>query len=135
MKVLVDTSVWSLSLRRRTPVDDSVVRELIELVREGRASILAAIRQELLNGVRERAVFDRLRDKLRAFPDETLDTADYERATEHFNTCRSKGLQGSNTDFLLCAIAERGAMPILTTDADFTRYAELLPITLHAPRQ
>jgi predicted nucleic acid-binding protein len=36
----------------------------------------------------------------------------------------------SNTDFLICAVAERRAFPILTTDADFTRFATVLPIVL-----
>jgi hypothetical protein len=50
---------------------------------------------------------------------------------DHFNTCRVRGIQGSNTDFLPCAIAERHAFPIFTTDADFSRYVKLLPVTLH----
>jgi predicted nucleic acid-binding protein len=40
-------------------------------------------------------------------------------------------VQGSNTDFLICAAAERRNLPILTTDADFRRFAAILPITLH----
>jgi predicted nucleic acid-binding protein len=93
--------------------------------------MLWAIRQELLSGVRDATVFRRLRDHLRAFADEPLGHEDYERAAEHFNTCRAAGVQGSNTDFLLCAVAERRAFPILTTDADFTRYAALVPVKLH----
>ena len=50
---------------------------------------------------------DRLRDHLRAFPDEAITSADYERAADCFTLCRTKGIQGSNTDFLLCAVAER----------------------------
>ena len=42
-----------------------------------------------------------------------------------------EGVQGSNTDFLICAAAERRGLPIFTTDADFTRFARLLPIELH----
>src|SRR5439155_23131856 len=60
--------------------------------------------------------------------DEPLDTADFERAAEHFNTCRARGVQGSNTDFLICAVAERRNVPILMTDADFTRFVKVLPI-------
>ncbi|PYR75773.1 MAG: hypothetical protein DMF86_14380 [Acidobacteria bacterium] len=63
--------------------------------------------------------------------DEPLDTADFERAAEHFNTCRARGVQGSNTDFLICAVAERRKLPILTNDADFSRVAAILPVTLH----
>lgn len=130
MKVLVDTSVWSLALRRRAPTHEGV-GELGRLVRHGRVAIVGPIRQELLSGVRDASVFRRLRDHLEAFADEPLQQEDYVRAAEHFNTCRAAGVQGSNTDFLLCAVAERLAVPILTTDADFGRYASLLPVKLH----
>jgi predicted nucleic acid-binding protein len=69
--------------------------------------------------------------QLQAFTDEPLVSADYERAAEHFNACRAKGVQGSNTDFLICAIAERRNLPVLTTDRDFIRFAAVLPISLH----
>ena len=131
MKVLVDTSVWSLALRRRAAVDRPEVRELRALVDEGRVAMIGPIRQELLSGIRTPDGFDLLRTHLRAFVDEPLDIADYERAAEHFNACRAQGLQGSNTDFLICAAAERRHLPILTADDDFVRFAKLLPIALH----
>jgi predicted nucleic acid-binding protein len=131
MKVLVDTSVWSLALRRRAGLDRPEVVELRSLIDEGRVAIIGPIRQELLNGIRSRESFVRLRDHLRAFPDEDLTAHDHERAAEHFNVCRARGIQGSNTDFLICAAAERRGFPILTTDDDFVRFAEVLPIALH----
>ena len=131
MKVLADTSVWSLALRRRSRAAGALVDELRALVEEGRVAIIGPIRQELLSGIRDGVTFARLRDHLRAFEDEPLEAADFERAAEHFNTCRARGIQGSNTDFLICAAAERRRLPILTTDADFTRYARVLPISLH----
>ena len=36
MKILVDTSIWSLSLRRHKPVEDENVKELQELIQEMR---------------------------------------------------------------------------------------------------
>jgi predicted nucleic acid-binding protein len=132
MKVLVDTAVWSLALRRRKPSANPAVEELRSLIDEGRVAMIGVIRQELLSGIRTPETFDRLRDNLRAFSDEQLETADFERAAEHFNTCRANGIQGSNTDFLICAVAERRNLPILTTDADFTRFAQVLPIALRA---
>jgi hypothetical protein len=129
--VLVDTSVWSLALRRRADAETPTVNELRTLVDQGRVAMIGPIRQELLSGIRTLESFERLRDHLRPYPDEVLESADFERAAEHFNTCRAHGVQGSNTDFLICAVAERRTLPILTTDIDFTRFAELLPITLH----
>jgi len=135
MNVLVDTSVWSLALRRRRVEEESaVVRELRELVSEGSAVLMGPVRQELLSGVRSSEQYQRLRDHLRAFPDLQLRTEDYELAAEHFNSSRIRGVQGSNTDFLICAVAEHRNLPIFTTDDDFTRFAELLTIRLHRPR-
>ena len=82
------------------------------LIQEGRASIIGPIRQEILSGIRERAQCVRLRDTLRNFPDCILRRTDYERAAEILNVCRRKGIQGSNTDFLICAYSERHEMPI-----------------------
>ena len=57
-------------------------------------------------------------------------TEDHVRAAGFFNQCRREGIQGSNTDFLICAAASRRQIPILTTDRDFDRFAEVLPIAL-----
>ena len=131
MKVLVDTSVWSLALRPRGKADRPEVQELASLVGEGRVAMIGPIRQELLSGIRTEESFERLKDHLRAFTDETLATADFERAAAHFNSCRQRGIQGSNTDFLICAVAERRGYPILTSDEDFVAFAKILPIVLH----
>jgi len=130
VKVLVDTSVWSLAFRRRAPRDEAV-DELRRLISHGRAALIGPIRQELLSGIRDSGAFERLRDALRAFPDEPLATADHERAAELFNACRAAGVQGSNTDFLICAVSERQRFPILTTDADFGRFAGIVPVAIH----
>lgn len=134
MKVLVDTSVWSLALRRNLPSEGPEVSELIELIREFRVLMIGPVRQELLSGIKNQSQFLKLRNQLRPFPDLELTTRDYEHAAEFFNLCRGKGIQGSNTDFLICAIAARLKVPIFTTDGDFTLFQAHLPITLHSPR-
>jgi predicted nucleic acid-binding protein len=134
MNVLVDTGVWSLALRRREVSQHPASLELRELIREGRAHLIGPIRQEVLSGIREKAHFARLRDHLREFPDLPVRTVDHERAAEFFNVCRSHGVQGSNTDFVICAIAERYGMAILTVDGDFSLLAPYLPVQLHALR-
>jgi predicted nucleic acid-binding protein len=131
MRVLVDTSVWSLALRRRTRSEEPAVDRLRWLIDQGRVAMIGPIRQELLSGVRTLASFERLRELLRPYRDVVLESADFERAAEHFNACRTQGIQGSNTDFLIVAVAERRSLPILTTDMDFTRFATVLPIVLH----
>ena len=135
MNVLVDTSVWSLALRRREVDEESkIVRELRELIVEGSAVMIGPIRQELLSGIRSREQFDPLRNHLRAFPDLLLEMIDFERAAEQFTACRENGIQGSNTNFLICAVSERLELSIFTTDDDFTHFSEHLPIRLHRAR-
>ncbi len=134
MKVLVDTSVWSLALRRNQPADGPEVSELIELIREARVLMIGPVRQELLSGIKDHAQFRKLRNHLRSFPDFELTIRDYEYAAEFFNLCRGKGVQGSNTDFLICAVAADHKLPIFTTDGDFTQFQTYLPITLHRTR-
>ncbi len=134
MNVLVDTSVWSLTLRRAKRVDANMSRELSELIHEGRVVLLGAVRQELLSGIKTRAQFELLREHLRSFPDLQLESADYEDAASAFNACRTKGIQGSNTDFLICAAALRRELSIYTTDHDFSQFAKVLDVTLHKAR-
>ena len=134
MNVLVDTSVWSLALRRKLSSETAEVSALRALIDEGRVVMLGAIRQELLSGVRTADHFKRLRDGLRAFPDWPLDEEDHEDGAACFNRCRARGLQGSNTDFLLCAVALRHKIAILTTDRDFQGFAKVLDFELYQVR-
>ncbi len=134
MNVLVDTSVWSLALRRNPPSRAPEVVELVELIREQRVEIIGPIRQEVLSGVRSGAQFRLLRDRLRAFPDLPLSHEDYEQAAEFFTTCRGRGVQGSNTDFLICAAAHRRGLAVFTTDNDFQMFQHHIPVRLHTPR-
>ncbi len=129
MNVLVDTSVWSLALRRAKSVHPAT-QSLKELILDGRASIIGPIRQELLSGVKIDVQFDQLKQKLRAFPDIELTTEDHEEAARFFNLCRAKGVQGSNTDFLICAVAARRKFPVFTTDRDFELFARHVPVSL-----
>ena len=131
MMVLVDTCVWSLALRRRERKDDPEVRELETLIRDGRVQLIGPIRQEILSGIARKAQFDRIRRSLAAFPDLPIEAEDYELAASYYNLCRSKGVQGSNTDFLICAVGVQHQHEIYTTDADFERFARCLPIALH----
>lgn len=130
--VLVDTCIWSLALRRRGIMAHGAERrEFEQLIRESRVQMVGAVRQELLSGIRVPRQFEVLRSHLQAFEDLQLETEDYEIAAHYFNLCREKGIQGSNTDFLLCAVAARRDMSIFTADNDFVRFARYLPIRLH----
>ncbi len=138
MTVLVDTTIWSLALRRReqqlAPLERLLVAEWVDLVREGQAGLVGIVRQEVLSGIADPVAARRLRDRLHAFPDLDIGTADHELAAEQFNICRAHGIQGSSVDFLICAVATRLEAPLFTTDPDFVRYARHLPLRLHGPR-
>jgi predicted nucleic acid-binding protein len=138
MTVLVDTSVWSLALRRRSrglSAEEELVRdELAELIREGRAHMIGPVRQEVLSGIRSRNQYERLRQDLRAFEDPRLGVEDYEEAALASNHCRAAGVSGSPVDFLICSVALRRNWPVFTMDSDFARYARHLPLRLHRPR-
>ena len=138
MNVLVDTSVWSLALRRKTgslnAKEKRLVTELSELIREGRARVIGLVRQELLSGVRTPDQYEKLRFHLRSFPDESIDTSDYEEAAEAGNRCRAKGVVVSIVDILVCAVAMKREWTIFTTDPEFSSYAKVLPLAIHTPR-
>ncbi len=136
MNVIVDTSIWSLVLRRPkntilSPEEQSVTEELKELIKELRVSIIGPIRQEILSGISDKNQFDKLKNLLRSFQDLAIETDDYEKAAEFYNICRKRGIQGSHIDFLICAIAERYEMHIFTSDKDFLLYSKYLPVTLY----
>jgi predicted nucleic acid-binding protein len=138
MNTLVDTSVWSFALRRK-PADSSetqraVVTELSELAKEGRVRMIGPVRQELLSGIKTDAQYEKLRVALQVFPDEPLQTPDYELAAKASNDCRTEGLVVSPVDVLICATALAREWNIFTTDPDFRNYAKILPIRLHKPR-
>lgn len=139
MNVLVDTSVWSLSLRRSSrnlsASEKGIVSELAELINEGRVRIIGLVRQELLSGIKESSQFVKLKQVLRSFPDEPLSTSDYESAAVASSECRSKGLAVSVSDMLICSVAQARGWAIFSTDPDFARFATVLSVKLHSVRK
>ena len=135
MQVLVDTSVWSLALRRRhsPPRDAHLVAALTDLIGDCRVALIGPIRQEVLSGISDGDTFERLQERLAIFPDEPIRPQEYVNAVLFANVCRRHGVQGSATDFLICAVAANHTWPILTTDRDFARFAKHIPITLYRP--
>lgn len=131
MKVIVDTCIWSQSLRRIKPKSSRIIIELTELIKDGRVQMIGPIRQELLSGIKSTKQFALLKRKLSAFPDLPIQAKDYETAADFFNVCRKHGVRGSNTDFLICAVASNSNMEIFTTDKDFLRYKKYLPLQLY----
>ena len=134
MKVIVDTSVWSLAPRRRDPKPSPHCDLLHRLIVDHRTVLLGVIRQELLLGIRFPEQYQGLKSRLRAFPDLPMETQDHETAAGFFNICMSNGVCGTPIDLLICATAHRRGYRILTTDPDFDRYAACLSIELLSPQ-
>jgi len=139
VNVLVDTSVWSLALRRAQRdlnlTERAIVVELSELINEGRARIIGLVRQELLSGIRDSRQFAKLQELLRAYADEPIATADYELAAMMGNQCRSRGIAVSVSDMVICGVAQSRNWSIFSTDPDFSRYATALHCKLHEVRK
>ena len=137
MIVLVDTTVWSLALRRRrsalSAAETALVEEWTRLVQTGEAALAGPIRQEVLSGIRDAKAFAGLQEQLGNFRYLVIVPSDYDRAAAFFNDCRAAGIAATPIDMLLCAIASRHDAAIFTTDGDFALYAEHLPIRLHLP--
>jgi len=129
--ILIDTCIWSLALRNKQSKNQLIAEQLAHLIDQHSAKIIGVIRQEVLSGYSNKNSFNKLRQQLSYFPNEATIDADYEAAAEYSNFCRTKGIQGSHIDFLICAVAIRKTFKIYTVDKDFIFYSKHLPISLH----
>jgi predicted nucleic acid-binding protein len=126
LKVLIDTPIWSYALRSQNKDYQSEINELAFLIHDQRSLIIGPIRQEILSGYSDLRKYKIIKEKLSYFENTPILDTDYELAAEFSNRCRKKGIQGSHIDFLICAVANRLAIPIFTTDNDFRNYQEVI---------
>ena len=122
--------IWSLSLRIAKHRKETESEKLLQIIEDGRIVMIGPIRQEILSGIKIKKQFELLKIYLEAFPDLNLEIKDYELAAEFFNLCKGKGVQGSNTDFLICAAAVNNNFSIYTDDKDFELFKKHIPILL-----
>jgi len=130
LKVIVDTPIWSYALRSKRKGYELHVKEFEGLISDQRVVIIGPIRQEVLSGYSDKSRFEKLNDNLRYFENTQITDDDYVQAAIFSNICRSKGVQGSHIDFLICAVAFRLKSEIFTTDNDFSYYGKHIPIQL-----
>lgn len=132
MMVLVDTSVWSLAFRKtkKNDVENKIIGYLSTILLDLKVVMIGPIRQEVLSGISQQPKFDDLRNRLSIFTDWNIKTKDYELAANFYNEGRSKGIQGSHIDYLICAIAVNNNFTILTLDKDFDNYQKFTEIKL-----
>ena len=108
---IVDTTIWSKAYRRRKipDEDEGILKKLRYVLDMEEEIILGPVRQELLSGIADKNVYNDLLIKLNGFNNYEVQVADHDLAAEYFNICLTNGIQGSQTDFLICAVAHRPA--------------------------
>jgi len=129
MKVLADTCIWSQALRHKVP-NRELTDKLKDFINDGRIVMMGPIRQELLSGIPNIRQFNELKKMLSSFEDISLRSEHFVKAAEFSNICRNKGIQGSTTDFLICAVACLENLSVFTIDKDFKNYKKYLQIKL-----
>lgn len=125
MSLFVDTSVWSLLLRRDRPADLPQVRALVRALETGeRVVTTGLVLQELLQGFSGAKAHDLIVDRFAAFPLLTPDREDHIAAASLRNLCRKRGIQIGTIDALLGQLCLRHGLTLLTTDQDFAYLAK-----------
>lgn len=133
MNVFVDTSVWSLALRRDSPPDSAEVHELRRALETGAVYSTGLVLQELLQGFSKPKGHKQIVSHFAALPLLIPDREDHIEAAELHNTCRRKGIQIGTIDALLAELCVRHEMVMLTTDKDFHNIAAVVSLSVWVP--
>lgn len=121
----MDTSVWSLALRRDQPAGRAEVGMLVRAVESGEELLTTGlVLQELLQGFAGPKSRSEIVERFSALPLIVPDRDDHIQAAELRNHCRRKGVQIGTIDALLARLCLRHDVTMLTADQDFTRVAE-----------
>ena len=131
MRVLVDTSVWSLALRRSGPTDHPAVRKLSTLLLDNEDVVLiGVVLQEMLQAFRDEATVRKVSAHLEPFPMLPLSREDFAAAAALYRRCASRGVSASTIDCLIATAAINHDCLLLTADRDFERLAGHSPLRL-----
>ncbi len=131
MNLLVDTSVWSLALRRDAPSDAPEVTYLAHTLETGGSVITTGlVLQELLQGFRGARSRDRIVRRFASLPFLMPDRSDHIAAADLRTACRRKGIKVGTIDALLAQLCITHDLVMLTTDADFSRAATVNAFTV-----
>jgi predicted nucleic acid-binding protein len=130
LNVLVDTSVWSLALRRDAPADVPEVHELRRFLEDGTVFCTGLILQELLQGFAKPKAHRQIIEHFAALPLLVPGREDHIHAAEMRNRCRRKGVQAGTIDALLAQLCVRYDLTMLTTDKDFRNMAAIVSLSV-----
>jgi predicted nucleic acid-binding protein len=125
LTLFVDTSVWSLALRRDAPSPAREVTGLVEAIRNGEPIVTTGlVLQELLQGFSGPKARNQILDRFSAVPLLVPDRNDHIEAAELRNQCRRNGVQIGTIDALLAQLCIRHDLTMLTSGNDFRRIAD-----------
>ena len=129
MSLIVDTSVWSLALRRDAVAAAPQVRALRDAL-EGDEIVVTTglVLQELLQGFAGPRARKDIIDRFAALPLLGPDRQDHIDAAQLRNRCRRAGVQVGTIDALLAQLCIRHDLTLLTTDKDFIHAAAHCPL-------
>ena len=131
MTLLVDTSVWSLALRRDGNSEQPEVAALRAALLDGELVVATGlILQELLQGFAGPTARTHIIERFSTLPLVHGDRSDHIAAADLRNTCRRAGVQLGTIDALLAQLAIRHGLTLLTVDADFSHAAAHCPLTV-----
>ena len=131
MSLFVDTSVWSLALRRDQASGAPEVDALRWALEGGDAVITTGlILQELLQGFSGPRARKQIIERFSALPLLVPDRQVHAEAAELRNRCRRAGVQVGTIDALLAQICIRHELTMLTIDPDFELAASHCPLSV-----
>jgi predicted nucleic acid-binding protein len=131
LSLLVDTSVWSLALRRDGLSSAPQVVALVRALENGDPVLTTGlVLQELLQGFSGPKSREQIIERFSALPLLAPDRQDHIEASELRNTCRRKGVQVGTIDALLAQLCIRHKLLLLTSDDDFDNMAAHCPLRI-----
>lgn len=131
MGLLVDTSVWSLAMRRDEQPNSPELKLLMKALDSGEEIYsTGVILQELLQGFSGAKAADAIVERFSAIPMLVPDTADHIQAAELRNMSRRKGVQIGTIDALIAQLSLRYQLSLLTSDKDFKHMSKAVKLKL-----
>ena len=131
MTLLVDTSVWSLALRRDAEASEPEVRHLKEALLGADVVVTTGlVLQELLQGFSGAKASAQIIERFAALPLIQPTREDHVAAAELRNACRRAGVQVGTIDAIIAQLCLRHELTLLSTDKDFKSAAKHFPLRL-----
>ena len=134
MNLLVDTSAWSLALRRDRVLESDVVGRLRQALDGGESVFITGIvLQELLQGFNGPRAREAIIERFAALALLVPDRDDHIAAADLRTRCRQHGVQAGTIDALLAALCIRHELTMLTVDDDFRHIARHTDLRVWGP--